>query len=171
MIVVIAIVSAAMTRTSIRGDGKIVGRDPIADISDVAGVIHIGRITVRIEIDFPVGNPLWFVDGEFEAAIELQFRANDLIGKGGALDQLVTAVDVALADEIGNDVAAAFVQLLGRQLVRFVHEREVGRGFALGRSLVVIVIDHDAARTQQGEQAKNEGQKQMGWFHERAGMN
>lgn len=160
MVTIMMAVIATTTRTMIRRNRKIVGGNAIAHIADVAGIIRIGGISGRIKIDVVTGYLFRFVDRELEAAVEREFCADDLVGKRGALDEFLSAVDVTLVDEIGNDVAAALLQLLGRQLVGLVHKGEKRGGSAVGRPLIIIIIGHDTARTQRREQAKNEGQKQ-----------
>jgi len=122
---------AATAGSKIRGKGNKVWGNAIAHITDVAGKILIGGIAGGIKGDFPTGDVFGPVDGELKAAIERQFRADDLIGKRGALHQILAAVDIAFRNEIGDDISAAFLHLLRSQLQGFIHERKE-RGRSMG---------------------------------------
>ena len=88
------------------------------------------------------------VDSKFETSVERQFRADDLIGKRGTLHEILAAIDVALGNQVGNDIVAALFQLLRCQLVRFIHQGKIGCRASTLLRLFVSIIGHDAARSQ-----------------------
>ena len=142
-----------------------VGPNPVSRITDIARVIRIDRIAGRIKSDFAMGHAFRSIDREFETAIERQLRANDLLGIGGALHQIIAAVNIAFGDEIADDILAAFVQLLVGQLMGIVDQGEQRRRAARCR-LLHLVRWHDAARAQEGENTEQGGQNEKRNFHE-----
>ena len=146
-----------------RNQGNIVRPIAIAEVADLAGIISVDGISVGIECDRTVNGAVGSIDGELKTAIERQLRPDDLVGIFRTLHQILAAVDVAFGDEVGDDVPAAFDQLIRGQLVGFVDEGEQRRGVRAHRCLVVRL--HDAARAEQGECAERKGQEPRGEFH------
>ena len=163
MVAVVASVKVGNHRNEVRINS-------VAQITAVAGKISVFGIAVRIKCDFPMGHSFRSVDGKFETAIKREIRTNDLFGIGGALHQILPAVDVTFGDQVGDYVLAAFHQLFRSELVRFVRQREQGGGGATCRSVVVGVFLRDTARSQEGKEAKNKKQDRGRKFHNLAGM-
>ena len=98
-------------------DGNEIQTNSVAVVAEVAGIVRIDRIAGGIEGDRPVRGSLGAIDVQLKTPVEGDRGPDDLVGKSGALHQVITAVNIAFVDEVGNYVAPAFGELFGRELV------------------------------------------------------
>ena len=125
--VMIAVAITITSRIIIWIDGNKVGSNPVPKITDIAGIIRIDRIARSIESYFAMGHSFRAIDRELETAIERQLRADYLLRIRGTLHQIFAAVDIALGNEVTDDILTALAQLFAGQLMGFVEQGEQGR--------------------------------------------